>query len=265
MIIDTHAHYDDDAFREDMDELLSSFPNRSIELVVNASASMEECKATIELMEKYPFVYGMLGVHPDEVYELNETAIPYLEKKCNELKIANGGKIVAVGEIGLDYSREEADREKQKYWFMEQLRLAKRVKLPVNIHSRDAANDTLDILKKEHAEDIGGIIHCYSYSVEMAREFLKLGFGFGIGGVVTFKNARKLVEAVTEIPMENIVLETDAPYLAPTPHRGERNDSSNLSLVAAKIAELKGLTPAEVINITNKNAKRIYGIDGYTG
>ena len=264
MIIDTHAHYDDQAFDEDRNELLLGLKEKGVELVVNASAELRECDETIKLTHKYDFIYGMLGVHPEMVKELDDDKLSYIKELCNKEKIDNGGKIVAVGEIGLDYYYEGADKELQKKWFIAQLNMAREVLLPVNIHSRDAAADTLEIMKAQKADEIGGIVHCYSYSVEMAREFLNMGFLFGIGGVVTFKNARKLVEAVEYIPIENIVLETDAPYLAPTPNRGTRNDSSQIKYVVEKIAELKKLSVEEVLKITNDNAKRIYRINANT-
>lgn len=265
-IVDTHAHYDDERFDEDREALLLSLKDKNVELVVNASASLTECEETLKLTQRYDFVYGMIGVHPDEAKTLDESSFEHIAKIAADNSIRNGGKIVSIGEIGLDYFTPDSElpllspKDIQKKWFIRQLELARELKLPVNIHSRDAAADTLEILKEYHAEDIGGIIHCYSYSVEMAREYEKLGFCFGIGGVVTFKNARKLVEVVDYLPMDRIVLETDAPYLAPMPHRGERNDSSYIQYVAEKIAEIKGLTAEAVIELTSENACRIYGI-----
>ena len=260
MIIDTHAHYDDEAFNEDRHNLLMGLKDNNVELVINASASISECKATLELMEKYPFVYGMIGVHPEEVSKLTEDDLNWLEKISVENAIYNGGKVVAIGEIGLDYHYDEPSKDIQTKWFIKQLELARKVKLPLNIHSRDAAKDTMDILKNAKADEIGGVIHCYSYSLESAKEYLNLGFKFGIGGVLTFKNARKLVEVVEYLPMDAIVLETDAPYLAPMPNRGTRNDSTNIKFVAAKIAEIKGISEEEVIDITNANARKVYNI-----
>ena len=266
MIIDTHAHYDDHRFDEDREALISSLGERGVELAVNASASLEECRETLKLCEQYPNIYGMIGVHPDEAASITEESFNWMREVSLKNAVYNGGKIVAIGEIGLDYYKPDDESEIicpkdiQKEWFIRQLRLARELKMPVNIHSRDACEDTLNIMKSEHAEEIGGIIHCYSYSVETAREYLKMGFSFGIGGVVTFKNAKRLHEVTEFLPIENIVLETDAPYLCPAPHRGERNDSTFISFVAAKIAEIKGLTAEEVIDITNKNARRVYAI-----
>lgn len=252
MIFESHAHFDDEAFDEDRDKLLSSFAENGIECVINVGASIETTKRTVELTEKYPFVYGSIGVHPNDVAELNEEKIEWLKSK-SFLE-----KVVAIGEIGLDYYYDEPDRELQKKWFIRQLQLAKEVKLPVIIHSRDAAKDTADILKHEKAEEIGGVIHCYSYTKEMVREFLQMGFYIGIGGVVTFKNGKKLKEAIEYIPLESILLETDSPYLAPEPNRGKRNSSLNIPYIAKAIADIKGVSYEEVVEVTNRNGKSLF-------
>ena len=252
MIFDTHAHYDDEQFDEDRDELLASMQACGVEAVTNIGASLATSQNTIELTKKYPFVYGAIGVHPNEVEDLNEDGIAWL-KENSALP-----KIVAIGEIGLDYYWDEPGREIQKKWFLRQLELAREVKLPVVIHSRDAAKDTLDITKSFHAENLGGVIHCFSYTKEMAREYLNMGFFLGIGGVVTFKNAKKLKEVVEYMPMEQMVLETDCPYLSPVPNRGKRNSSLNLPYVVEEVARLKGISVDEVIEITNRNAKTMY-------
>ena len=252
MIFDTHAHYDDEQFDEDRDELLASMQACGVEAVTNIGASLATSQNTIELTKKYPFVYGAIGVHPNEVEDLNEDGIAWL-KENSALP-----KIVAIGEIGLDYYWDEPGREIQKKWFLRQLELAREVKLPVVIHSRDAAKDTLDIMKSFHAENLGGVIHCFSYTKEMAREYLNMGFFLGIGGVVTFKNAKKLKEVVEYMPMEQMVLETDCPYLSPVPNRGKRNSSLNLPYVVEEVARLKGISVDEVIEITNRNAKTMY-------
>lgn len=254
MIFDTHAHYDDEAFDLDRDEMLTQLKEHGIEAVTNVGASMKSCKATLELTRKYPFVYGAVGVHPNETGELSETDMNWL------LESAMEEKIVAVGEIGLDYYWEEPDHETQKKWFVRQLALAEKVKLPIIIHSREAARDTLDIMKAEQAGRLGGVIHCFSYSKEMAREYLNMGFYLGIGGVVTFKNAKKLKEVVEYMPMEQMVLETDCPYLAPVPNRGRRNSSFNLPYVVREISQIKNLPAEQIIQITSENAKRLYGL-----
>ena len=252
MIFDTHAHYDDEAFQEDRDELLNSLSTHGIEAVVNVGASIQTTKNTLELMKKYPFVYGAVGVHPSETEELNDNLMDWLKHVSGEKKV------VAIGEIGLDYYWKEPDPEIQKHWFVRQLQLAREVKLPVIIHSRDAAQDTLDIMKAEKAGEIGGVIHCFSYGTEMAREYLNMGFYLGIGGVVTFNNGRKLKEVVEYMPLDRIVLETDCPYLSPVPNRGKRNSSLNLPYVVEEVARIKGISPEEVIKITNQNARNLY-------
>lgn len=252
MIIDTHAHYDDEAFQEDRDTLLNSLQSSGIEAVVNIGASIQTTKNTLELMEKYPFIYGAAGVHPSETAELDDNLLNWLKM------VSKTPKVVAIGEIGLDYYWEEPGHDIQKEWFVKQLNLAREVKLPVVIHSRDAARDTLEIMKAEHSEDIGGVIHCFSYGVEMAREYLNMGFYLGIGGVLTFNNAKKLKEVVEYAPMDRIVLETDCPYLAPVPNRGKRNSSLNLPYVVQAIARIKEISPEEVNEITSRNAKQLY-------
>lgn len=252
MIIDTHAHYDDKAFEEDRSEVLESMAGEGIGRIVNIGSSLGACKRTIQLMEQYDFIYGALGVHPTDSGELTEEDIEWLRTQC-ALE-----KCVAVGEIGLDYYWDEPEREIQKKWFIRQLQLAREVNLPVVIHSRDAAQDTVDIMKAEKAQEIGGVVHCYSYSRELAKTFLDMGFYFGIGGVVTFNNGRKLKEVVEYLPMDRIVLETDSPYLAPVPFRGKRNDSRKLTYVIDQIAEIKGLPTEEVIQTTTQNAYNLY-------
>ena len=254
MIFDTHAHYDDEAFDEDREELLVSLQSHGIEAVTNVGASIKTSENTIKLTEKYSYIYGAIGVHPNETGELNDEKLNWLKEN------ASRNKIVAIGEIGLDYYWEEPDHETQKAWFVRQLNLAKEVKLPVIIHSRDAAKDTLDIMKAEHSQDVGGLIHCFSYGKEMAREYLKMGFYLGIGGVLTFKNARKLKEVVEYMPLDQLVLETDCPYLAPVPNRGKRNSSLNLSYVIDEISTIKGISRDEIIEVTNRNAKKLYGL-----
>ena len=254
MIFDTHAHYDDEAFDEDREALLSGLAAGGIGTVVNVGADMESTKTTIELTKRYPFIYGAAGVHPSSTAELDE-------EKFAELRVlAQSDKIVAIGEIGLDYYWEEPDKEIQKKWFVAQLDLARRLKLPVIIHSRDAAKDTLDIMKVEHNGATGGVIHCFSYGVEMAREYLNMGYYIGIGGVLTFKNAKKLIEVAEYAPLDRIVLETDCPYLAPVPNRGKRNFSGNLPYVVEKLAEIKGVSAEEIIRETAKNARALYRI-----
>ena len=253
MIFDTHAHYDDAQFDEDRDELLNCMREQGVGVIVNVSAAYDSCEKVVDMVQKYPFMYAAVGIHPDEVGSLTEERFARMEE------LFQRDKVVAVGEIGLDYYWDNESHDLQKQWFIRQLDLARRRSLPVLIHSREAAADTMEIMK-EHAAGLKGIIHCYSYSREMAREYVKMGFYIGVGGVVTFKNARKLKETVEEIPLTAIVLETDCPYLAPVPFRGKRNQSGYIRYVAEEIAEIKGVSFEEVVARTRENAREIYGV-----
>lgn len=255
MIFDTHAHFDDAAFDGDRSELLSQLNNNGVKYVCNVGANIKGSEASIKLAKAYDYFYAAVGVHPEDAAELNDEKLKYLKT------LSSNDKVVAIGEIGLDYYYPDFDKELQQKWFLEQMELARCVKLPIVVHSRDAAKDTYDIMKAAKAEEIGGVVHCYSYSKEIARDYLNMGFFFGIGGVLTFKNAKKLVEVVEYLPMDAIVLETDAPYLAPVPFRGKRNDSSLLSYVVTKISEIKGISEKEVEDITLKNAFKLYGLE----
>ncbi len=252
LIFDTHAHYDDEDFDEDRYALLESMRENGIGTIVNIGANMRSCKTTLALAEKYPFVYGALGVHPSDCGDMTEEDVQWI--KAN----AAHEKIVAIGEIGLDYYWDNVERDVQKKWFVRQLDIAKEVGLPVVIHSRDAAQDTLEIMKSEHKGTTGGVIHCFSYGVEMAREYVNMDYYLGVGGVVTYKNGKKLKEVVDYVPIDKIVLETDCPYLSPVPFRGKRNSSLNLLYVVEAIAEIKGMTPEEVIRVTTENARTLY-------
>lgn len=252
MIFESHAHYDDEAFNEDRETLLASMQENGIGTIINVGASIASTQSTIALTQQYPFLYGAVGVHPSETAELDEDKLCWLEQQCRR------EKIVAVGEIGLDYHWPEPDRALQKYWFEKQLELAARVNLPLIIHSREAAKDTLDIMKAHHTQDSRGVIHCFSYTKEIAQEYIAMGYYIGIGGVITFSNARKLKEAAAAIPIERILLETDCPYLAPVPNRGKRNSSLNLLYVAQEIAQIKGISREEVVSITCENAQRLF-------
>jgi len=254
MIFESHAHYDDEAFDKDRDELLFGMPDAGIGGIVNVGASLQGVAATVKLMEQYSFIYGALGIHPDEVGSLNSEALDWLK----ELLVLE--KAVAVGEIGLDYYWDKESHERQKKGFGEQLQLSKEVKLPVVIHSREAARDTLEMIKSEHAGSTGGVIHCFSNSKEMAREYLNLRYYLGVGGVVTFKNARVLKEVVEYTPLDRILVETDCPYLAPAPYRGKRNSSLYIPYILEEIARIKKITPEEAEQATFKNAMQMYHI-----
>lgn len=253
MIFDTHAHYDDGQFDTDREELLGAMEAGGVGAIVDAGSTLESWDKILELTERYPFIYGAIGIHPDEAGTLDEAGMERMAE------LLDRDKIVAVGEIGLDYYWNKENHDVQKHWFIRQLDMAREKQMPVIIHSREAAADTMDIMK-QHASGMKAVIHCYSYSAEMAKEYVKMGYYIGVGGVVTFKNAKKLKQVVQEIPLERILLETDCPYLAPVPFRGKRNSSLNLPYVAEAIAELKGTTAEEVIQQTEKNARELYNL-----
>lgn len=254
MIFETHAHYDDDKYNEDREELLKRVHESGVSPIINVGASIESTKRTIELANSHDYIYAAVGIHPSDIGGLNEESFEWLNEQT---KLE---RVVAVGEIGLDYYWDkEADVQKaQRYWFARQMDMARDTGLPVIIHSRDAAEDTMKVMKECNAKDVPGVVHCYSYSKEMAREFIKMGYYIGVGGVVTFKNAKKLVETVEDIPIEKILLETDCPYMAPEPHRGTRNDSSNIPYVIEKIAQIKRISKEEVERITEENAYNLF-------
>ena len=254
MLIDSHAHLDDEAFNEDRKELIEKIREEGIEYVMNIAASLSSIQSSIALAEQYDFVYTSVGVHPCETQELNEEALTWMRKQLSHPKVK------AVGEIGLDYYWNEPQKEVQHKWFRKQLRLAHEANLPIIIHSRDAAADTYGIMKEEGADGLTGVIHCYSYTRETARNYLNWNYYFGIGGVSTFQNAKKLKEAIEYIPIEYILLETDSPYLAPVPFRGNRNSPLNLSIIAQAVAEIKEMDVEEVIRITGENSKKLYNL-----
>ena len=262
-IFDTHAHYDNRVFDADREEIISSLHKSNVLAVTDIGCDMKSSETVAAMTKKYDFFYGAVGVIPGECGDMKDSDIDRLRTLAEENK-----KIVAIGEIGLDYYWEDnPERDVQKKWFKAQIELAQEIGLPIVIHSRDAAEDTVNILKEYLTPDkykegeVPGVMHCYSYSQETAEQLMKTGLYFGIGGVVTYKNAKKLVRAVEAIPMERIVIETDCPYLTPTPHRGERNYSGYLIHVIEKLAEIKGLTPEEVADITWENAKRLYRLN----
>ena len=247
-IFESHAHFDDERYNEDRDELIASLPEKGIEAVVNIGADMKGSRATMEYVDKYDFVYGAVGVHPEYANDVDYTAL------C---EFSRHPKIVAIGEIGLDYHYDGYNRDEQITAFKKQLELAKEVNLPVIIHSRDATKDTLEILKKYRPK---GVVHCFSGSNETAKEIVNLGMYIGFTGVITFKNASRAVEALKAIPLDRLLCETDCPYMAPEPHRGKRNDPSFLCHIIEKMAEIKGVSPQEMADITNKNARELFNL-----
>ena len=260
MIFESHAHYDDRQFDVDREDLLRVLPSKNVGIVVNVGADMESSASSVALAQSYDYIYAAVGVHPDEVESMDAACIDRLRQ------MAQDPRVLAIGEIGLDYFRKEghACKDTQKYWFRQQLNLAVELEKPFIIHSRDAAEDTMEILQefgKAHPDiKHPGVIHCYSYSPEMAKEYIAIGYYIGIGGVVTFKNAKKLVETAKEIPLERILVETDSPYLCPEPNRGKRNDSSQIRYVIDKIAAIRGILPEEVEKQTEINARNMYGL-----
>lgn len=260
MITETHAHYDDKAYDEDRDLILAEMlgENGTVDRIVNSGADLATSRNSLGLAERYPHIYASVGFHPDESGEFYGVEEEYEKMLSHE-------KCVAVGEIGLDYHWDKWPHETQKDVFLKQWELALKYDKPIVIHSRDAAEDTLTIVKdmcekiKASGKQVRADMHCYSYSLEHAREYLKYGFYFGVGGVVTFKNARKLQEVVAEIPLQNMLLETDSPYLTPEPFRRNRNQSSYIAYVAEKIAEIKGISVDEVYRVTSGNAERFFG------
>lgn len=254
MIFESHAHYDDKQFDPDRDELLSSMEHNGIGRIINVGSDYAACRRTVELIQQYHFMYGAVGIHPSDIEGLNQEVYEWLRETAQNPKIA------AIGEIGLDYywDKDPEVQSMQRYWFARQMELAREISLPVIIHSRDAAEDTFTLMKEIHAEEIPGVVHCFSYSPELAQEYVKMGYYIGIGGVVTFKNAKKLKETARKIPLERILLETDCPYLTPEPNRGKRNSSLNLPYVAREIAALRGITEQEVINASWENALRLF-------
>ena len=253
MLFDTHAHFDDEQFDKDRDAALLSLRGLGVENIVNIGADIEGSMASVTLAEKYDFVYATVGIHPSETGNMTEADIDALRK------LASHPKVRAIGEIGLDYHyMDGTSPEVQKKWFIRQLELAKELNMPVVIHDRESKGECLDILKEHKISN--GVFHCFSGSAETAREILKLGMMISFTGVLTFKNAKRAVQACAAIPIDRLMIETDCPYMAPEPHRGERNFSGYVEFVARKVAEIKGMTFEDVAKITTANAKRFYGI-----
>ena len=253
LIFDTHAHYDDEAFDADREELLAAMPDAGVGLIVDPGCDLESSRKAISIAERFPHVYAAVGWHP-------ENCAPFVPEDIETLRtLARHEKVVAIGEIGLDYYwAENPPRGFQQDVFRRQLALAVELDLPVIVHDREAHADSLAIVREFPA--VRGVFHCFSGSVEMARELWKLGWYVGFDGPLTYKNARKTVEVAAEAPPERILIETDSPYLSPVPKRGERNDSRKLSYVAEKLAEIRGVTPQEIIDLTAENGRRLFGI-----
>ncbi|MCD1146751.1 TatD family hydrolase [Peptoniphilus sp. KCTC 25270] len=255
-MIDSHAHLDDNRFKKDQAQVIKNFEKNGVDLVVNIGADLVSSKSSVFLAENNERIYATVGVHPHDAKNYNQDVEDQLEM------LSGREKVVAIGEIGLDYYYDFSPREIQKEVFWKQLELAKRVKMPVVIHSRDADQDTMDILKQAKKEnpDLICLIHCYSGSVEMMREYVKMGFYIALGGATTFKNAKTPKKVAMEVPIENLLLETDSPYMTPEPNRGKRNEPKYVRLVAEQIANLRGMDVEEVISLTDKNTLDFYGI-----
>ncbi|MCY6355706.1 TatD family hydrolase [Clostridium sp. ZS2-4] len=253
MIFDSHAHYDDRRFNEDREQVIKELKENDIVGVLNCGASLRGTRASAKLAEKYDIFYAAVGIHPGNAYELTKEALDEIKKMTKK------DKVRAIGEIGLDYYWEEnPPKEVQKAVFRKQMELARELNLPVVIHDRDAHGDTLDIMKE--FPEVKGVVHCFSGSVEFARECLKLGYYIGITGVITFKNSKKLRDVAKEVPLDRILVETDCPYMAPTPYRGERNRSEYIKYVIEQIAEIKEVSVEEIQDITIENIKNLLKI-----
>ena len=255
IFVDSHAHYDDKQFDKDRLTLLPEIHEAGIGAIINCATDLKTCDTTLTLMKKFPFVYGAMGIHPHECkhYDVDDLEAVFAYATAHD-------KVVAVGEIGLDYHYDFSPREMQQDFFCEQCELAIELELPIIVHSREAAQDTFDIVSEYAQADLTGVIHSYTGNLEMAERYIDMGFYIGIGGMITFPDVKKILRTVKEIPLEKILLETDCPYLAPIPNRGKRNDSRNIPFIAAKIAELKGISVEEVAKVTTENVSRLFGI-----
>lgn len=258
LLIDTHAHLDSSRFNKDRAEVIKNARDTGVSYIVNIGADLRSSRYSVKLAREYPFIFATVGIHPHDAIGLDANVLAELEKLAGE------EKVVAIGEIGLDYYYDHSPRDIQRAAFIDQLVLAKKLNLPIVVHSREAEEDTMNILKEHYAGAGTGILHCFSGSLAMAREALDLGFYLAFGGVVTFKNAGGLLEVLREIPLDRILLETDCPYLTPVPHRGKRNEPAYLPYVAEKIAEIKGVAIEELAEITTANAIRVYNLGKFT-
>lgn len=253
-IVDSHCHLDDEKFDIDRDKVISDFEKEEIDFVVDPASDVLSSEKIVKIVKKYDKIYGAVGIHPHEVENVTDKDL----KKIYDLSFSE--KIVAIGEIGLDYYYDNAPREKQKEIFIKQMEIAKKRKLPVIIHTREAMGDTYEILSKFKSE-VKGVMHCYTGSIEMAKRFIELGYYISISGAVTFKNAVKVREMAKQVPIDNLLVETDSPYLTPEPNRGKRNESKFVWLVAKKVAELKEIELNNLIYNTNSNARNLFSIE----
>ncbi|MBN2694882.1 TatD family hydrolase [bacterium] len=252
MLFDTHAHFNDKRFNSDRDEAIKNAYNSGVSYIVNVSYNELSIDHSISLSKKYDFIYAAVGIHPHYSKEINSNILDKIKKSTTNKKV------VAIGEIGLDYYRDLSPRDIQKSRFIEQIEIAKEVKLPIIVHIREANQDALNILKESNAKDVGGIIHSFSGDIKMAKEVIDNNFYISVGGPITYKNSKSLEDVVKYTPLDKLLIETDCPYLTPEPHRGERNDSSLIKYVAQKIAKIKGKTFEEIAAITTENGKKLF-------
>lgn len=257
-MIDSHAHYDDAQFENDRDDVIRQAVEAGVTHIINAGSDLMSSKLSIELSKRHREVFAAVGFHPHDASSCSEENLLAIEELSRE------EKVVAIGEIGLDYHYDFSPRDTQKEWFARQIALAAKLRLPIIIHNRESHQDMLDIVKAFRSENITGVFHCFSGSVEMARELLDMGFYIGIGGPVTFKNASRPVEVVRYVPADRLLMETDCPYLAPEPHRGKRNWSGYLKYIIDKIAVIKGIDYNETERITSENARLLFGLDRFS-
>ncbi len=257
LLIDTHAHLDSSRFNKDRAEVIKNARDTGVSYIVNIGADLRSSRYSVKLAREYPFIFATVGIHPHDAISLDANVLAELEKLAGE------EKVVAIGEIGLDYYYDHSPRDIQRAAFIDQLVLAKKLNLPIVVHSREAEEDTISILKEHYRQGGTGILHCFSGSLKMAREALELGFYLAFGGIVTFKNAGGLLEVLEELPLDRILLETDCPYLSPVPYRGKRNEPAYLPYVAEKIGEIKGVSLEEVAEITTANAIRVYNLGDF--
>ncbi|MCP3742333.1 TatD family hydrolase [Rossellomorea sp. BNER] len=255
MLFDTHVHLNADQFNDDLEEVIERAVSEGVQNMVVVGFDRPTIEKAMELIEKYDFIYASIGWHPVDAIDMKDEDLVWIEE------LANHPKVVAIGEMGLDYHWDKSPKDIQKDVFRKQIQLAKRVQLPIIIHNREATQDIVDILKEEEAREVGGIMHCYSGSPEVAKECVEMNFYISLGGPVTFKNAKKPKEVAAEIPLERLLIETDCPFLAPHPYRGKRNEPSYVKLVAEQIAEIKELSFAEVARKTTENAKKLFAIN----
>lgn len=254
MLFDSHAHLDDEKFDDDREKVINSLKENGVDLIVDPGADISSSVQAVNLSKEYENIYAAVGVHPHSAKDMNEDTLKILKA------LSKNDKVVAIGEIGLDYHYDNSPRDVQKKWFKEQIKLAKELNLPIIIHTREAQKDTFDIVKEEYDENLRGVLHCYSGSLEMAREYLDMGFYISFAGPITFKNSKVPKQVAKEVPLDKLLVETDCPYLTPEPHRGKRNEPLYVRYVASTIAELKGITFEEVARRTKENAIRFFEI-----